>query len=171
VCGDNWFTVGPKWMKRKRCDKRGDVVLYTRGNVANVVLQFTWFPVELALYSRPSDSLLQYAHASPVTPSLLNVHSTLSTHFHSFVPLFSHLWNCLPDTILLHSPCQDFKQAVHYHSMLSPNLNSRISFLYPWISLHVSNCGPLLSQSSMFLNLESKIYFNCFVFILTIKHF
>ena len=39
-----------------------------------------------------------------------------TAHLHSFVPLFSHLWNQLPQSIQSHSSHQGFKIIVHHYS-------------------------------------------------------
>ena len=46
--------------------------------------------------------------------------SRITAHLHSFIPLFSRLWNKLPHSILSHSSLQAFKTAVHHHLLSSP---------------------------------------------------
>ena len=46
--------------------------------------------------------------------------SRITAHLHSFIPLFSRLWNKLPHSINFHSSLQAFKTAVHHHLLSSP---------------------------------------------------
>uniref|UniRef100_UPI00358EF48E uncharacterized protein n=1 Tax=Myxine glutinosa TaxID=7769 RepID=UPI00358EF48E len=55
--------------------------------------------------------------------------SRLSAHLHSFIPLFSRLWNKLPHSLQSHSTLQVFKTAVHHHLLSSPIQN--LDLFYP----------------------------------------
>ena len=55
--------------------------------------------------------------------------SRITAHLHSFIPLFSRLWNKLPHSIQFHSSLQAFKTAVHHHVLSSPIQN--LYLLYP----------------------------------------
>ena len=46
--------------------------------------------------------------------------SRITAHLHSFIPLFSRLWNKLPHSIQSHSSLQAFKTTVHHHLLSSP---------------------------------------------------
>ena len=46
--------------------------------------------------------------------------SRITAHLHSFIPLFSSLWNKLPHSVQSHSSLQAFKTAVHHHLLSSP---------------------------------------------------
>ena len=46
--------------------------------------------------------------------------SRITAHLHSFIPLFSRLWNKLCHSIHSHSSLQAFKTAVHHHLLSSP---------------------------------------------------
>ena len=59
--------------------------------------------------------------------------SRITAHLHSFIPLFSRLWNKLPHSILSHSSLQAFKTAVHHHLLSSP----------------IQNLTPLLSSAPL----------------------
>ena len=55
--------------------------------------------------------------------------SRITAHLHSFIPLFSHLWNKLPHSLQSHSSLQAFKTAVHHHLLSSPI--QILDLLYP----------------------------------------
>ena len=53
---------------------------------------------------------------SASNPLLLKLPTSwITSHLHSFIPLFFHLWNKLPHTLQSHSSLQVFKTAVHHH--------------------------------------------------------
>ena len=70
---------------------------------------WTLCPLSLSLGSVPS-RLISDGQALPVITFLLNSpNSDLITHLHSFVLLFSHLWNQLLQSVQSHSSLQGFK--------------------------------------------------------------
>ena len=52
--------------------------------------------------------------------------SKLTTHLHSFVPLFSCLWNQLPQSVQSHSSLQGLKTAVHHYLKPGVSLAVRV---------------------------------------------
>ena len=55
--------------------------------------------------------------------------SRIAANLHSFIPLFSHLWNKLPHSLQSHSSLQVLKTAVHHHLLSSPI--QKHDLLYP----------------------------------------
>ena len=56
--------------------------------------------------------------------------SRITAHLHSFIPLFSRLWNKLPHSVQSHFSLQAFKTAVHHHLLSSPIQNHDLFYLH-----------------------------------------
>ena len=91
-------------------------------SVVSLFYHFLSSPATSALSCFQTPSQVSAWHTrSTINPLMIKLpKSRITVYLHSFIPLFSHLWNQLSHSLQSHSSLQVFKTAVYHHLRCSP---------------------------------------------------